>query len=51
MAYAANHTVEYAVNTPATDRPFIPSLAPEATMAEQKAQCLKLSPKATMVQG
>ena len=51
MAYNVNHTVEYAASTPATDRPFIPVNAPEATMADQKAQCLKVSPAAVVVQG
>ena len=51
MAYEVNHTVEYATSTPATDRPFIPVYAPDATMAEQKALCLKLSPAAVIVAG
>ena len=60
MAYDVQHTVEYAVNVPATDRPFIPVNAPtsdgdgcttEQTMATQKAQCLKVSPAAVMVKG
>ena len=51
MAYDVEHTVEYAANTPATDRPFIPVNAPEATMAQQKAQCLKTSPAANVVAG
>ena len=49
--YSVNHTVEYAASTPATDRPFIPVNAPDATMAQQKAQCLKTSPVAVVVQG
>ena len=49
--YNVNHTVEYATHTPATDRPFIPVNAPDASMAQQKAQCLKTSPVATQVQG
>ena len=51
MAYDVQHTVDYAANTPATDRPFIPVNAPEATMAEQKAQCLRVSPVANVVAG
>ena len=36
-------TVEYAVNTTG-DRLFIPVNAPDATTAQQLAQCVKVSP-------
>ena len=39
-------TVEYVVKTTG-DRFFIPVNAPEASMANQRAQCLKVSPDAT----
>jgi len=42
MAYTGL-TVTYAVKTTG-DRLFIPVNAPEATTAEQRAQCEKLSP-------
>lgn len=52
--------VDYAVPNPATDRPFIPCNGPTSsgdgmtngtTMADQRAECLKLSPLANMVAG
>ena len=39
-------TVEYVVKTTG-DRFFIPVNAPEASMANQRAQCLKVSPDGT----
>jgi hypothetical protein len=39
-------TVEYVVKTTG-DRFFIPVNAPEASMANQRAQCLKVAPNGT----
>lgn len=39
-------TVEYLVETTG-DRFFIPVNAPEASMANQRAQCLKVAPNGT----
>ena len=61
MPYTSNvEAVDYAVPNPATDRPFIPCNGPTSsgdgmtdgtTMAEQRAECIKLSPLANMVAG
>ena len=63
MAYADDTNVvgvDYAVPTPATDRPFVPCNGPtssgdgmtdQQTTATQRAQCIKLSPLANMVAG
>ena len=44
MAYTGL-TVEYTVNA-SGDRLFIPVNAPDASKADQKAQCVKVSPDA-----
>ena len=55
--YDVVHTVEYAVNTLATDQLFIPGNQAEGdnpdsgTMAQRKADCVSLSPNGIAVQG